>query len=72
LKRLSSRVFLISVIVLFVSVYLFFNSSSSLLMDSCIFFILFSRFLIIFTIIILNSLKVTFLFPHHLFGFLCF
>ena len=40
---------------LFVSVYLFFNSSRSLLIDSCIFSILFSRFLIIFTIIILNS-----------------
>ena len=38
-----------------VSVCLFFNSSRSLLIDSCIFSILFSRFLIIFTIIILNS-----------------
>ena len=47
------RVFLISVIVLFVC--LVFNYSRSLLIDSCIFFILFSRFLIIFTIIILNS-----------------
>ena len=43
-----------SVIVLFVSVCLFFNSSKSLLIDSCIFSILFSRFLT-FTIIILNS-----------------
>ena len=48
------RLFLISVIVLFVSVCLFFNSSRSLLIDSYIFSILFSRFLIIFTIIILN------------------
>ena len=39
---------------LFVSVCLFFNSSRSLLTDYCIFCILFSRFLIIFTIIILN------------------
>jgi len=51
----SNRVFLISVIVLFDSVCLFFNSSRSLLIDSCIFSILFSRVLIIFTILILNS-----------------
>ena len=38
-----------------VSVCLFFNSSRSLLVDSRIFPILISRFLIIFTIIILNS-----------------
>ena len=44
------RVFLILVIVLFVSVCLSFNSSRSLLIDSCIFSILFSKFLIIFTI----------------------
>ena len=37
-----------------VSVCLFFNYFRSLLIDSCIFSILFSRFLIIFTIIILN------------------
>ena len=37
------------------SVCLFFNSSRSLLIDSCIFSFLFSRFLIIYTIIILNS-----------------
>ena len=55
LLQIPSRVFLISVIVLFVSVCLFFNSSKSLLIDSCIFSILFSRFLVIFTIIILNS-----------------
>src|SRR5574337_96695 len=53
LLLIPSRVFLISVIV-FVSVCLFFNSSRPLLIDSCIFSILFSRFLIIFTIIILN------------------
>ena len=52
---ISSRVFLISVIVLFASMCLFFNSYRSLLIDSCIFSMLFSRFLIIFTIIILNS-----------------
>ena len=39
---------------LFVSVCLFFDFSRSLLIDSYIFSILFSRFLIIFTIIILN------------------
>ena len=52
---IPSRVFLVSVIVLFVSVRLFFNSSRFLLIDSYIFSILFSRFLIIFTIIVLNS-----------------
>ena len=51
----NPRVFLISVIVLFVSACLLFNSSRTLLIDSCIFSIFFSRFLIIFTIIILNS-----------------
>ena len=55
LLLVPSRIFLISVIVLFVYVCLVFNSSRSLLIDSCIFSILFSRFLIIFTIIILNS-----------------
>jgi len=55
LLLIPSRVFLISVIVLFVSVCLFFNSSRPLLIDYCIFSTLFSRFLIIFTIIILNS-----------------
>ena len=50
-----SRVFLISVIVLFISGCSFFHSPRSLLIDSCIFSILFSRVLIIFTIIILNS-----------------
>ena len=44
---IPSRVFLISIIVLFVSVCLFFNYSRSLLIDSCIFSILFSGFLII-------------------------
>ena len=55
LLLIPSRIFSISVIVLFVSVCLFFNYSRSLLIDSCIFSILFSRFLIIFTIIIQNS-----------------
>ena len=44
LLLISSRVFLVSVIVLFVSVCLFFNYYRPLLIDSCIFFILFSRF----------------------------
>ena len=48
-----SKVFLIRVIVLFVC--LFFNYSRSLLIDSCIFSILFWRFWIILTIIILIS-----------------
>ena len=55
LLLIPSRMFLISVIVLFVSVCLFLNFSRSLLIDSYIFSILFSRFLIIFIIIILNS-----------------
>jgi len=54
LLLIPSRVFLISVIVLFVSAYLFFNFSRSLLIYSSIFSILLSRFLLIFTIIILN------------------
>ena len=54
LLLIPSREFLISVILLFHSVCLLFNSSRSLLIDSYIFSILFSRFLIIFTIIILN------------------
>ena len=40
---------------LFVTVYLLFSSSRSLLSVSCIFSILFPRFCIIFTVIILNS-----------------
>ena len=51
----SFRVFLISVIVLFITVCLLFHSSRSLLNVSCIFSILFLRFWIIFTIITLNS-----------------
>ena len=54
-----SRVFFISVIVLFISICLFFSSSRSLFNISCIFSvhasILFLRFWIIFTIITLNS-----------------
>ena len=45
-------------------VYVFFNSSRSLLIDSCIFSILFSKFLIIFTLIILNSFSGNFLFTY--------
>ena len=60
LLLIPSRVFLISVIVLFVSVCLFFNSSRSLLIESYTFSILLSRFLIIFTIIILNSFSGSF------------
>ena len=51
---IPSRVFLISGTVLFVSVCLFFNSYRSLLIDCCTFSILLSRFLIIFTITVLN------------------
>ena len=54
LLLIPSRLVLISVIVLFVSVCLFFNCSRSLLIDSYIFSILLSRFLIIFPIVILN------------------
>ena len=54
LPLIPSRVFSISVIVLFVSVCLVFSSSRSLLIESYIFSILFSRFFIIFTIISLN------------------
>ena len=50
-----SSVFLISVIVLFIIVCLFFCSSRSLLNVSCIFSILFPIFGVIFTIITLNS-----------------
>ena len=59
------------VLVLFVSVCLFFNSSTSLLIDTCIFSIFFSRFLIIFTIIILNSFSGSFPISSS-FGLLCF
>ena len=55
LLLIPSIVFWISVVVVFVSACLLFNSSRSLLIYSCIFSILFSRFLIIFTIIILKS-----------------
>ena len=55
LLLIPSRALLLSLIVFFVSVCLFFNSSGSLLIYSCIFFILFSRFLIIFAIVTLNS-----------------
>ena len=70
---IPSRVFLISVIVLFISVCLLFNYYRSLLIDSCIFSILFSRFLIILAISLFQILfQVVCLFPLHLFGLLCF
>ena len=74
LLLIPSRVFLISVIVLFVSVFLLFNSSRSLLTHSCIFSILSSRFLIIFWWLSLLWMlfQVIFLFPPQLFGLLCF
>ena len=55
LVLIPSRKFLISFIVLFVTVCLLFSSCSSLLNVSCIFSILLSRFWIILTIIILKS-----------------
>ena len=55
LLLIPSRVFLNLVIVLFVSVCWFLNSTRGLFIDSCIFSMSFSKFLIIFTIIILNS-----------------
>ena len=55
LLLIPSRVLLISVIVLFITVCLLFSSSRSLLKVSHIFSILFLRFWIIFTIITLNS-----------------
>ena len=72
LPLIPSRVFLISVIVLFVSVCLFFNSSRSLLINYCIFSILVPRFLIIFTIIFLNSFSGSLPVSSYLFGLLCF
>jgi len=59
LLLIPCRILLMSTIVLFVSVCLFFNSYSSLLNESCIFSILFSRFLTIFGII-LNYFSVSF------------
>ena len=55
LLLIPSREFLISLIVLFIIVYLLFISSISLLNVSCIFSILFPRLCIICTIITLNS-----------------
>ena len=51
----SPRLFLISFIVFFILAWFLFSSSTSLLNVSCILSILFPRFWIIFTIIILNS-----------------
>ena len=72
LLLIPSRVFLISVIVLFITICLFFYSFRSLLIDFCIFSILLSRFLIIFTIIILNSFSGSLPVSSSLFGLLCF
>ena len=55
LLLIPSRVFLISFIVLFIIVCLLFSSSRSSLNISCIYYILFPRFCILFTIITLNS-----------------
>ena len=55
-----------------VSICLFFISSISLLIDSCIFYVLFLRFWTIFSIIMLNSFLVVCLFPLHLFGLVSF
>ena len=55
LLLIPSIEFLISFIVLFIIVCLLFSSSWSFLNVSCIFFILFPRFWIIFTVITLNS-----------------
>ncbi|XP_049565758.1 uncharacterized protein LOC125964388 [Orcinus orca] len=54
LLLIPSRVFLISFIVLFIVVCFIFSSSRSLLNVSCILSVLFPRFWIIFTIVILN------------------
>ena len=74
LMLIPSTVVSISV-TLFVSAGLFFNSSRSLWIDYCIFSIFkefWSRFLIIFTIIILNSFSSCLSISLHLFGLLCF
>ena len=55
LLLIPSREFLISLIVLFITVYLLFSSYRSLLNVSCIFSTVFPRFWVIFTIITLNS-----------------
>ena len=55
LLLIPSRVFLIYFVVLFIIFCLLFRSSRSLLNVSCIVFILFTRFWIIFIIITLNS-----------------
>ena len=55
LLLIPSRIFYISVIVLFITVCLLFSSSRSLLNISCIFSILFLTFWIIFTIVTPNS-----------------
>ena len=72
LLSIISRVFLISVIVLFVYLCLFFNFSRSLLIDSCIFSICFQGFWSSLLSLFWILFQVVFLFPLHLFGLLCF
>ena len=70
LLLIPSRVFLISVIRLFVSLGLFFYSSRSLLIDSCIFSTLFSQFLIFLLSLFWILFQVVCLLPPNLFGLL--
>ena len=72
LLLIPSRVFLISIIVLFVSVCLFFNSSRSLLIDSYISPFLFQVFDHLYYHYSEIFFQVVCLFPLHLFGLLCF
>ena len=73
LLLIPSRVFLISVIVLFISVCLFFNSSRSLLIDSYIFLhFVFKDFYHLYCHYSVFFFQVVCLFPLHLFGLLCF
>ena len=65
------RVFLISVIVLFVSVCLLFNSYRSLLIDSCIFCILFLRFWSSLLSLFWTLFQVVCLFPLHFVFLIC-
>ena len=72
LLLIAFRLFLISEIVLFVSVCLFFNSFRSLLIDSYIFSILFSRVWSSLLSFVWILFQVVCLFPIHSFGLLCF
>ena len=71
LLLIFSRVFLISVIVLFVSVCLLFNSYRSLLIDSCIFCILFLRFWSSLLSLFWTLFQVVCLFPLHFVFLVC-